>query len=107
MLFLFQSKSLDMLHPYIFLHIVVVVVNNNNNNNRIPGVLNGKIWDLNNYMCQPWIEHPVFVPHIGQGTASQLVSAVIGCGHFGTRPFPLPLPFCYHSFLFVRYTCCF
>ena len=52
---------------------------------------NGKLGELINYVCQPWIEHPVFVPAVGQRTTPQSVLAIIGRGRFGTVLFSLPL----------------
>ena len=48
---------------------------------------NENMCELINYVCQPWIEHPVF----GQYTASQSVSAIVGRNRFGTVLFSLPL----------------
>ena len=39
---------------------------------------NGNMCEFVNYVCQPWIEHPVFVPTVGQCTTPQSVSDIIG-----------------------------
>ena len=43
---------------------------------------NGKMYQLINSVCLPWIEHPVFVPTVGQCTTRHSVHAIIGGGRF-------------------------
>ena len=45
---------------------------------------NGKMCEFNMflYFYQPWIEHPVFFPNVGQCSTSLFVSTIIGQGHF-------------------------
>ena len=50
---------------------------------------NGKMCELINYVCQPWIEHPVFFASVGQSTSSQSVSSILGRGRFDNVDLPL------------------